>query len=275
MTEYSKEQLRKFETLVEIVDRLRSPGGCPWDIEQTRDSLRPYVLEEAYEVVEAIDSGSDTELCEELGDLFLQIVLHSRIGKEEKTFTIGDVIEGISSKLVRRHPHVFGDVDAKDPDTVLRNWNQIKASEKKDKAEKSILSGVPKVLPAQLKAVTYTKRAAQVGFDWDNTTDVIAKLREEVDELEESLKDGSSKEIEAEMGDILFVMANLARRLKVNPEMALEASNIKFKKRFQYIEKALAAKGSSPQESDLEEMDALWNEAKLQLKEVDLRETKK
>lgn len=259
--------MSRFQTLIEIVDRLRSPGGCPWDIEQTRDSLRPYVLEEAYEVVEAIDSGVDKELCEELGDLLLQIILHSRIGKEEGTFTIDDVISGISSKLVRRHPHVFADVDAKDTETVLKNWNQIKKEEKGESANNSILSGVPKVLPAQLKAVTYTKRAAQVGFDWDKTSDVIAKLREEVDELEDSLKGGENKEIEAEMGDILFVMANLSRKLKVNPEMALEQSNKKFKKRFQYIERSLAEKGSSPQDSNLEEMDALWDKAKARFKE--------
>lgn len=269
MTDFSKKDNRKFETLLEIMDRLRSPGGCPWDIEQNRYSLRPYVLEEAYEVVEAIDSGDETDICEELGDLLLQIVFHARIGKEKNSFTIEDVIEGISSKLIRRHPHVFADVEAKDPETVLRNWNQIKKEEKEYKSENSILSGVPKVLPAQLKAVTYSRRAAQVGFDWDKTSDIIAKLREEVDELEASMADDSPRDIESEMGDILFVMANLARKLKINPELALEQSNNKFRQRFHYIEKTLAARGSSPQESNLEEMDALWNEAKAKFKKLE------
>jgi tetrapyrrole methylase family protein/MazG family protein len=262
--ELKDRDLGELSSLLYIMERLRGPGGCPWDREQNHKSLRPYVLEEAYEVVEAIDGDSRRELKEELGDLLLQIVFHSQLGKEDGQFEISDVIRGICEKLIRRHPHVFSDVQADNADEVLRNWNAIKKREKGQNGNNSILSGVPKVLPALLKAVTYSKRAAQVGFDWDRTRDVIAKLKEEVSELEQSVMSGEKDAIEDEMGDVLFVMANLSRRLKVDPEVALERSNRKFRRRFSFIEDQLQAQGRSPQESNLEEMDELWNEAKKQ-----------
>jgi len=260
--EFKDKDLGDFSTLVYILKRLRGPGGCPWDREQDHKSLRPFVLEEAYEVVEAIESEDMSELKEELGDLLLQVVLHSQIANENDEFDVSQVIHAICDKMIRRHPHVFGDETAKDAKEVLSNWNAIKKAEKKEKADDSILSGVPHALPALLKAFTYSRRAAQVGFDWDSTGDVITKLREEVDELEESVQKEEWDEVEDEMGDVLFVMANLARRLKVNPEVALERANKKFRRRFSYIEDRLADQGSSPQDSNLEEMDKLWDEAK-------------
>lgn len=262
MDEFKDKDLGDFSTLLYIMKRLRGPDGCPWDREQDHSTLRPYVLEEAYEVVEAIDGESRRDLKEELGDLLLQIVFHSQLGSEDGEFDISDVIRGICEKLIRRHPHVFADVDASDAGEVLKNWNAIKKAEKGEQVDKSILSGVPNVLPALLKAVTYSKRAAQVGFDWDRTRDVISKLKEEVSELEHSVLEGEQEEIEDEMGDVLFVMANLARRLKVDPEIALERANRKFRRRFNYIEARLADQNRSPQESNLQEMDKLWDEAK-------------
>lgn len=265
MTEFREDQLGDFATLLRVMERLRAPGGCPWDREQTHQSLRPYVLEEAYEVVDAIDRADDAELREELGDLLLQVVFHAQLGREDGRFAIEDVIRGIVTKLIRRHPHVFADVVADTPDAVLRNWHQIKKEEKGNGAAGSIFDGVPDVLPALLKAITYSRRAAQVGFDWNRPEDVISKLHEEVAELEQSLAAGGQEDIEEELGDILFVMANLARHLKVNPEIALERANRKFRDRFRYIEHCLAERGSSPQQSNLEEMDKLWDEAKTKL----------
>lgn len=262
MSEFDNMDLGDLSTLVHIMKRLRGPGGCPWDREQDHQTLRPYVLEEAYEVVEAIDGGGKKELKEELGDLLLQIVFHSHLADERGDYEISDVIRGICEKLIRRHPHVFAGNRAETADQVLRNWNAIKKAEKGNRPDASILDGVPKVLPALLKAVTYSRRASQVGFDWDSTVDVIEKLKEEVAELEESVKAGRQEEIEDEMGDVLFVMANLARRLKVNPEIALDGANRKFRRRFHYIEKALAKQGRNPQDSNLAEMDKLWDEAK-------------
>jgi tetrapyrrole methylase family protein/MazG family protein len=264
VNKYSDEDLRKIETLVEIMDRLREPGGCPWDREQDSKSLRPYVLEEAYEVVEAIDSGQPEMLKEELGDLLLQVIFHARLGKEENHFELGDVIEGICSKLIRRHPHVFDGLEVADSEQVLKNWNSIKQAEKKEKSDevKSILAGVPAVLPALLKAFTFSRRASQVGFDWDKTEDVIEKIREEIAELEEALGGDDQDNLEEEMGDMLFALTNLSRRMDINPELALERANRKFKSRFGYVEQSLASSGSSPQQSNLQEMDALWEKAK-------------
>jgi tetrapyrrole methylase family protein/MazG family protein len=263
MSSIRDEELGRFSTLVKVVEKLRSPEGCPWDRQQTARSLRNYAMEEAYEVIEAIDAEDPSRLCEELGDLLLQVVLHAQIGREEGRFDIEEVITGINSKLIRRHAWVFGNEKADSPEDALKSWNRIKVDEKGGTENgASILDGVPRVLPALFKAFTITGRAAQVGFDWQKPGDVITKLREELEELESSIRSGAERDVEAELGDVLFVIANLARHLKVNPELALEKSNRKFLKRFAYIERRLSEKGLSPQEATLEEMDALWDESK-------------
>jgi tetrapyrrole methylase family protein/MazG family protein len=263
LSEFDHKDPGKFETLVEIVKKLRSPEGCPWDREQTHETLRQFAVEEAYEVVEAIEGGNPEKLREELGDLLLQVVLHAQIAAEEGRFDIAGVTEGISKKLINRHRWVFGDETAESPQAVLASWNRIKVEERGGPENgASILSGIPEALPALFTALSLSKRAAQVGFDWERTQDVIKKLHEEVRELEKSVASGSERDIEAELGDILFVIANTARKLGVNPELALQRSNRKFRRRFRYIEEKLAEQGKTPQDSTLEEMDALWDEAK-------------
>jgi tetrapyrrole methylase family protein/MazG family protein len=255
-----------FDRLVGIMDRLRDPGGCPWDAEQTLESLSGYLIEEAYEVLDAVRSGNGAALCEELGDLLLQIVFMAKIGREKGWFTVDDVADGISDKMVRRHPHVFADRDVDGADEVVRNWEAIKREEKGgDEAPRSLLDGVPKALPALLKAYRMTQKAAAVGFDWQRPRDVMTKIHEEVHELEEEVQamDGDpSPEARAEMGDVLFVLANLARHLGVEPETALQSSNEKFQRRFGHIEAAAQAAGRQVRELTLEEMDRLWQEAK-------------
>jgi MazG family protein len=256
---------KAFDRLVEIMDRLRDPGGCPWDREQTMESLSGYLLEEAYEVVEAIASGSGDRLREELGDLLLQIVFVSKIARERAWFDLDDVCESVSEKMVRRHPHVFGDRVVSGSDEVLRNWEDIKKGEREGETERSTLDGVPASLPALLKAYRMTEKAAAVGFDWRRPRDVIGKLHEEVAELEEALEDvdaPSDVAIRDELGDVLFVMANLARHLGIEPETALQRSNSKFKRRYQAMEVAARATGRSLGELELEQQDALWEEAK-------------
>jgi MazG family protein len=256
---------RAFDRLVEIMDRLRDPGGCPWDREQTMESLSGYLLEEAYEVVDAIASGRGDRLREELGDLLLQIVFISKIANEREWFGVDDVCRSVSDKMVRRHPHVFGDRAVSGSDEVLRNWEDIKRSEHEGTAERSTLGGVPPSLPALLKAFRMTEKAAAVGFDWRRPHDVIGKLHEEVAELEEALGDAdatSDAAIRDELGDVLFVMANLARHLGVEPETALQRSNSKFKRRFEAMEATARAAGGSLGELDLDQQDALWEEAK-------------
>lgn len=263
MTKYSEQELRRLETLADVIKRLRSPDGCPWDREQTARTLRQFVIEEAYEVVEAIDSGNPDRLKEELGDLLLQIVLQARIGEEDGQFNIEDVIEGINGKLIRRHRWVFGDEEAESPDAALKSWNRIKVEERGG-AENgaSVLDGLPTALPALLKAFSLTQRAAHVGFDWQSTKDVVEKMHEELQELENSIESGSEGEIENEIGDLLFVLVNIARQLGINPELALQRSNRKFISRFRYIEEKLSEQGRSPSDSSLQEMDAIWDEAK-------------
>lgn len=257
-----------FKELVELISRLRAPGGCPWDREQTHESLKPMMLEEAYEVVEAIDEGHDEELIGELGDLLLQVVFHSQIATEEDRFTIADVIERVSSKMIRRHPHVFGEDKAEDSTEVLKNWEAIKAAElaAKGKAvdEGSMLDSVSTRLPAVMEAFQMTTKVSRVDFDWPDVESVLEKLDEEVAELKEAVATESPdhKEIAGEVGDLLFVAVNVARLLGVDPESALKQSNRKFRRRFRYIEDRLREGGRKPSDSDHKEMDALWDEAK-------------
>jgi MazG family protein len=257
-----------FDRLVEIMDRLRDPGGCPWDREQTLASLAPYFLEEAYEVVDAISAGDPDKLCEELGDLLLQIVFVARIAREEGAFDIDSVCGAISDKMVRRHPHVFGDREVTDSREVLQNWEEIKRGEREDHPERTALAGVPSALPALLKAYRMTEKAAAIGFDWRKPADVMAKMREEMDELEAELAGsgaGVTERVRAEMGDVLFVMANLARHLGVDPETALQATNTTFQQRFQCMEDSARAMGRDLRTMSLEEQDALWERAKADL----------
>jgi MazG family protein len=247
------------------MDRLRDPGGCPWDREQTIDTLAPYFLEEAYEVVDAISGGDPAKLCEELGDLLLQIVFVARIARENDWFDIDDVCETISEKMVRRHPHVFGDREVSGSTEVLQNWEDIKRDERAANGESSVLDGVPDSLPALLKAYRMTEKAAAVGFDWRKSVDVMVKMYEEMEELEEELVKGeasANERVRSEMGDVLFVMANLARHLQVEPETALQSTNTTFMRRFKAMEELARAKGRDFRNMDLAEQDALWEEVK-------------
>jgi MazG family protein len=255
----------KFQRLVEIMARLRAPGGCPWDREQSFDSIKPYTLEETYEVLDAIDRRDWGDLAEELGDFILQAVFYAQMAAEEDKFGIEDAIDAINEKLVRRHPHVFGDASAETSGDVLRQWDQIKSAEKKSKgkAEDGLLTGVPRAVPALVEAQQIASRAAGVGFDWENAEQVIEKLHEELAEFAEARKNEAPAELEDELGDLLFVVVNLARFVKVDPEQALRKTNAKFRERFGYIERKLAERGKSPRESNIQEMEALWQEAKI------------
>ncbi|HXQ12976.1 MAG TPA: nucleoside triphosphate pyrophosphohydrolase [Caulobacteraceae bacterium] len=250
--------------LIAIMARLRDPdGGCPWDLEQTFATIAPYTIEEAYEVAEAIDRGDLGELKEELGDLLLQVVYHARMAEEDGAFTFTDVAERICDKMIRRHPHVFGEASHRDAAEQTRAWDKIKAEERAAKASQaSILDGVPAALPALMRAEKLTRRAARVGFTWAKPEDVIEKLHEELGELAAETAAGDAAKVREEMGDVLFVCANLARMLDVDPEDALRAANAKFARRFHAIEQALAARGRTPEQSDLAEMDGLWDAAK-------------
>jgi tetrapyrrole methylase family protein/MazG family protein len=252
---------KSFEDLVALMTRLRGPGGCPWDREQSMEDLRPFIIEEAYEVTHAIDSGDREGLREEVGDMLLQAVFVSEIAREEGSFTIDDAITAIHDKLVRRHPHVFGDVRAENAEAVLSNWEKLKATERSEK-EQGLLSGVPPALPALLKASRLTEKAARVGFDWEKTGDIFAKIDEEIGELRAAVAGGAREEIAHELGDLLFTIVNIARRMEINAEEALQKSNGKFTRRFEHVERALHENGRSFAESDLAEMDALWEEAK-------------
>lgn len=251
-----------FETLVAIMRKLRAPGGCPWDAEQTHDSLKRYLLEETYEVLEAIDAQSPEHLREELGDLLLQPVFHAAIAEENGLFDINDIIRTLCEKLIRRHPHVFGGLEIKDSNEQIENWERIKKSEKGNSLKKSALSGIPPALPALLKAQKITEKAARTGFDWENTGQIVDKIKEELHELEEALEDGNKKLIEAELGDLLFSVVNLGRFLSINPEDALHATINRFRKRFNHIEESLETREKSVHDVSLEEMERLWNEAK-------------
>lgn len=264
----------KFAELVQLIARLRAPGGCPWDREQTHESLKPMMLEEAYEVVEAIDEGDDEELIGELGDLLLQVVFHSQIADEESRFTVAEVIDRISTKMVRRHPHVFGEDTAQTSDEVLRNWEAIKEAELQEKGKKdddgSMLDSVSTRLPAVMEAFQMTTKVSRVDFDWPDVPSVLEKLDEEVEELKEAVAAAqpNHQEIAGEVGDLLFVAVNVARLLGVDPESALKTSNRKFRRRFRYIEDRLREQDRKPADSDHIEMDALWDEAKLKEKQA-------
>jgi MazG family protein len=262
---------QSLDELISVMARLRAPGGCPWDREQTYASLAQYLLEEAYETFDAIQeadqTGDVTNLKEELGDLLLQVIFHSTIATEKGDFTINDVANGITQKLVLRHPHVFGDAKLERAEDVLDNWDQLKADErklsgKKEKTTDSMLDEVPVHFPGLLEGLKLTKKAAKVGFDWRNTDEIFGKLDEEVTELRSALTARDPGEIAEEIGDLLFVVVNLARRLDVEPETALKKTNLKFRQRFKYIEQQLKSNGRTLEDASLEEMDELWNAAK-------------
>jgi len=281
----------RFERAVSIMARLRGPGGCPWDREQTFDTIQRYTLEETYEVLEAIDHRDWEELPGELGDLLLQVLFYSEMAREQGTFSIDDVLDRLSTKLVDRHPHVFGDVKADTPSEVLRNWEALKAEEKKKRSEtqgksdeeapKSVLDAVSSAMPALLEAHKLSSKAANVGFDWPDISGLFEKLREETEELQEYLKqfpqpvprgvagaeqtkipDHVREKLEGELGDLFFVLVNLARFLSLDSESALRKTNRKFRRRFQWMEQQLHAAGRTPEKSNMEEMESLWQSAK-------------
>jgi MazG family protein len=292
----------RFQRAVSIMARLRGPGGCPWDREQTFDTIKPYTLEEAYEVVEAIDARDWDELTGELGDLLLQVLFYSEMAAEEKRFSIDDVLDRLSNKLVDRHPHVFGEVKADTPGEVLRNWQALKAEEKKKRQQESgesgkrqehpesVLAGVSTAMPSLMEAYKISSRVAQVGFDWPNIEGLFDKLNEETQELRKNLEDypapGPRPEsatdvagargakispdlrarLEDEVGDLFFVLVNLARYLSLDPESALRKTNRKFRRRFEYLEEKLRQQGRKPAEAGLDEMEALWQKSKQQEK---------
>jgi nucleoside triphosphate diphosphatase len=264
---------RDISRLLEIMARLRTPGsGCPWDLEQDFSTIAPYTIEEAYEVTDAIARGDLDDLRDELGDLLLQVVFHARMAEEQQAFSFGDVVEAISRKMIRRHPHVFADANGKlTPSDVKGAWERIKAGEKAERAarrpaedasHKSLLSSVKTGQPALTRAMQLQRKASSVGFDWNDPRAVLHKIREEADEIEAALDRGDADELAEETGDLLFALVNLARHVGADPEVALRGTNAKFERRFAYIERALEAQGRSLASASLEEMDALWNEAK-------------
>jgi MazG family protein len=250
---------RRIETLRAIMKALRTPvTGCPWDLEQTFDTIAPYTIEEAYEVADAISRGSRAELCEELGDLLLQSVYHAQMAEEEGSFGFDDVIEAVCTKMIRRHPHVFGDAEARSATLAKGFWEDMKAREREDQPKRGVLDSVPLALPGLTRAVKLQAKAAKVGFDWPSVENVYDKIGEEIAEFRDA---PDSKKAE-EYGDLLFAMANVARHLGIDPEAALRAANAKFERRFAHIETRLAESGKAPKDSSLDEMDSLWDEAK-------------
>ena len=260
-----------FEELVGVQARLRAPGGCPWDREQTHLTLRTYLIEEAYEVLDAIESANAPELAEELGDLLLQVLFHADLAREAGAFDITDVIRNIRDKMIRRHPHVFGNVKAETAGEVLKNWAKLKADEKQsarrtrgasEQGTRSALEGVARHLPALVEAFQLTRKAAQVGFDWENIEDVVEKLNEELAELRESLENREGRATEEEVGDLLFTLVNVARFLKLDPEVVLKKANLKFKTRFEDMERSASRSGALLSELSKEELEVLWQSEK-------------
>src|ERR1700682_3355928 len=253
----------KFQQLVELMSRLRGVNGCPWDREQTFDTIKPYTLEETYEVLDAIDRREWNEVAEELGDLLLQVVFYAQMAEEQKLFAIGDSLDAINQKLIRRHPHVFGDESAESAGAVKPIWGEIKAAEKKEKGKEktSLLASVPRAMPALVEAQKIASRDGGVGFDWENPEQVVDKLHEELAELDEARRHASQSELEGEIGDLLFVLVNLARFVKVDPEQALRRTNAKFRERFGYIERKLAERGKKLEDSNITEMEEVWQGA--------------
>jgi len=261
-----------FQKLVNVMAHLRAPNGCPWDREQTHATLRTYLIEEAYEVLDALDSNEDAKFAEELGDLLLQVLFHAQIADEENRFDISDVIREIYEKMIRRHPHVFGTTRANTAAEVLRNWEQIKAQERQTKASglqhdpeptPSYLDGVPRTLPALLEALQLTRKAARIGFDWHDIDGIFAKLAEETRELQSALAEANSSRIESELGDILFVAVNLARFINVDPEIALKKTSRKFSRRFQEMERIARGQGTTLAQVPRPQMESLWDQVKL------------
>jgi tetrapyrrole methylase family protein/MazG family protein len=264
-----------FEKLVAVQARLRAPNGCPWDREQTHQSLRTYLIEEAYEVLEALEKGNDAKFAEEMGDLLLQIVFHSQIAQEEGRFTVAEVIREIHDKMIRRHPHVFGETRAKDSAEVLRNWEQIKAEERRSGDKKgdaktgdgvpkevSLLDGVSRALPSTLEGFQLTRKASRIGFDWEDISGVFEKMREETKELQEALKEQDQLKMEEELGDLLFAAVNLSRFLKVDPEIALKKANARFSRRFRTMERLARKSGREFRDLPRQEMESFWDAAK-------------
>ena len=270
---------RDISALLDIMAALRTPGsGCPWDLEQDFSTIAPYTIEEAYEVAEAIARGDFEDLREELGDLLLQVVYHARMAEEQDVFAFADVVEAITRKMIRRHPHVFPDAEGKLVPAIKGNWDRIKAEEKAERAARrpntdhdspSILSAVKAGQPALTRAMQLQRKASEVGFDWNDPRAVLAKIREEADEIEAALDTADAEELADETGDLLFAVVNLARHVKADPELALRRTNTKFERRFGYIERALATKQRSLADASLAEMDVLWNEAKKVEKKLD------
>lgn len=251
-----------FQDLIELVQKLRGKDGCPWDKEQSHASLKPHLVEETYEVIDAIDSGDPGKLKEELADLFFHIIFHCQIAKEKGEFDIGSLMSLCLDKMTRRHPHVFGDSSATTPEEVLRQWEEIKKKEKGSEERKFIVDGLPKHLPALQKAQKLQKKVAKVGFDWTNIQDVIAKVDEELEEVKEAVRENKPENIEEEVGDLLFSIVNLARFLKLDTENVLHKTIYKFVDRFKKVETVLASMGKDIEKCTLEEMDAIWNKVK-------------
>lgn len=255
-----------WSALVDIIEKLRSPEGCPWDREQTHESLKRFLLEESYELFEAIDGGHPEEIKDELGDVLLQVLLHAQIAKESGYFEIDDVITNLSNKLIRRHPHVFSDVHAETPSEVMVNWDAIKKTEHMGVTRTSILDGVPKEFPALMRAEKIQKKAAKVGFDWDETSEVLAKVHEELEELEEALANHNQEALEEELGDLFFALVNFSRFIHVDPEFSLQKATAKFTERFHLIEEQAHTENLNLEDLNLDELNILWDKAKDQLR---------
>lgn len=259
----NKTEKYNFNDLVEIMDRLRSPEGCPWDIKQTHMSLRQYLIEEVYELIDEIDMGRMEKVCDELGDLLLQIIFHAKIAEENGCFDINDVTDAICRKMISRHTHVFGDAIADTPDEVLVNWDKIKKDEKGQTLHSQSLADVPKSLPALSKSMKVQQKAARIGFDWDNIDLVFSKMEEELSEIKEAISESDSRKIEDEVGDMLFSAVNIARFLNVHPEIALNKATRKFVSRFKVVEQRVLSNSLKLEDMRSEELDKLWDEAKV------------